>query len=213
MADKIKLLKIREYPLEQKPDETLYQYYKRIAKSADKRLDRLEAYSKQEGFAAATDSTLWAYSKAMDDIHRWGTESSRRFFTKPPEDPERMLAKIGDIKRFLSSATSTKQGITNVYIKRANTINEKYGTNFTWEQLAQYYLSKQNERWDQKFGSKTALKVIAKIQDKFDTQEKLEEGIKAARKKISVLTDGTQIDQEVNRALRARSLKLTTLIG
>lgn len=163
MAKVNKLMPANTYNVEQKPGESLERYYRRLAKSADQRLVRLEKYSNDKYFKTATD---WAYSSAMRDIHTWNGQAASRFNTAPPSDPEKLVAKINDIKKFLSSPTSTKSGIKNTYIKKANTINERYGTDFTWDQLASYYDKKINEKWDAKFGSKTALIAIGRINEK-----------------------------------------------
>ena len=163
MAKVNKLTKANTYNVEQNAGETLEHYYRRLAKSADQRLVRLEKYSNDKYFKVATD---WAYSSAMRDIHTWNGQTATRFNTAPPSDPEKLIAKINDIKKFLSSPTSTKSGIKNTYIKKANTINKKYKTNFTWDQLAAYYDKKINEKWDAKFGSKTALLAIGRINEK-----------------------------------------------
>lgn len=197
-----KLIKIRKYDFNQKQNESEYQYYKRLAKAADKRMDRLEQYSKEEGFSTAKQ---WAYAKAMSDIKKWGTEKSRRFFTKPPQDHEKFLAKINDIRTFLESPTSTKEGIKNVYIKRVNTINERYGTQFTWDQFAKFVLSGQAALWDSKFGSKTALKAIARIQ-KTGTKEDID----AADQK-DVRVRKSQIDKVVDKALDDNNLDIGML--
>ena len=165
MAKENKLLMVRPYNTEQKPDETLERYYRRLAKAADERLVRLEKYSREKYFEPATD---WAYASAMRDIHTWNGQTASRFNTAPPKNTEKLTAKINDIKKFLGSPTSTKTGITNAYIKKANKFNEEYGTDFTWDELAKYYDRKVADRMTAKFGSKTALKMIGRIQEKMN---------------------------------------------
>ena len=155
------------YDIEQRPGETLERYYRRLAKTADQRLVRLESYEHDKYYKPATQ---WAYARAQHDIRKWTGQGPGakhlRFNTAPPDTQEKLISKINDIKSFLSSPTSTKKGITDVYKKRADTVNKKYGTSFTWQQLAKFYDSGQAELWDQYFGSKTAFKTIAEIQKK-----------------------------------------------
>ena len=203
---------MESYNLEQKPDETLVQYYRRLAKTADQRMVRLEKASEQPYFKVATE---WAYAKATRDILKWippgdNKSTKLRFNTKPPEG-EDLIAKINDIKSFLSSPTSSKQGIINVYKKRADTVNKKYGTNFTWKQLAKYYDSGQAELWDAKFGSKTALMTIASLQK---NKKKLVKAIKEAdRRDIRIDSkDSSMIKKTVDMALKDNKLNIEDLL-
>ena len=203
---------MESYNLDQKPDETMVQYYRRLAKTADQRMVRLEKASEQPYFKVATE---WAYAKATRDILKWippgdNKSTKLRFNTKPPEG-EDLIAKINDIKSFLSSPTSSKQGIINVYKKRADTVNKKYGTNFTWKQLAKYYDSGQAELWDAKFGSKTALMTIASLQK---NKKKLVKAIKEAdRKDIRInFKDSSMIKKTVEMALKDNKLNIEDLL-
>ena len=200
------------YSLDQKSDETLVQYYRRLAKTADQRMVRLEKASEQKFFHVATE---WAYAKATRDILKWippgDTKSTKlRFNTKPPEG-EDLIAKINDIKSFLSSPTSTKQGIINVYKKRADTVNKRYKTKFTWQQLAKYYESGQAELWDAKFGSKTALRTIGVMQR---NKKKIKDAItKADKKDVRInAKDKGMLQKTVNQALKENNLNIGDLL-
>ena len=192
------------YNTDQKPGESVEHWYRRLAKTADQRLVRLESYKYDKNFKTATK---WAYNKAIKDIHKWSGSEADRFNVAPPESKEKLLSKINDIRSFLESPTSTKKGIIDVYKKRADTINERYGTNFTWQQLAKYYTSGEAEKWDSKFGSKTALKTIAVIQG---NGKKLIDKIKAHDKK-DVRVDDSVINKTVEKALKDEDLDLNML--
>lgn len=200
------------YDINQKPGETLEKYYHRLAKTADQRMVRLEQASQERYFHVATE---WAYAKATRDILKWippgDTKSTKlRFNTKAPEG-EDLIAKINDIKSFLASPTSSKRGIINVYKKKADTINQNFGTKFTWKQLAKYYDSGQADLWDKKFGSKTALETIAEIQrDKKRIKEMIQ---KANKKDIRInKKDKTVLSQAVKKALKDNRLNIEDLI-
>lgn len=157
---------MRTYNTEQRQGESLQKWYKRLAKAADQRLVRLERYSDQEYYKPAMK---WAYRRAERDIMKWdkragGSYTNFRFNRDMPKDEEDLRAKISDMRQFIESPTSTKQGITSVYKKRADTINQKYGTNWSWEDVAKFYESEEAKYWNEKYGSKTALRVIATIQ-------------------------------------------------
>ena len=141
--------KIKTYNLDYKPGETDLEYYHRLAKVADQRLLRLEEMAGLREGKAGTPGmekvTAYAYDRAMRDLEIYG--GGKRFNTKPPLNPDgtvdnRLLSeKLADIRTFLSSVTSTKQGVQQVYQERTNTINDKFGTNFTWTDLADYFRS------------------------------------------------------------------------
>ena len=206
MAEVNKLMTERAYNAGQKPNETLEHYYRRLAKTADQRLVRLEKLSKEKYFEPATD---WAYSSAMRDIKTWNGQTAKRFNTAPPVSEEKLIAKINDIKKFLDSSTSTKTGITNAYIKKANTFNEKYGTDFTWDQVAKYFDRKTADRFAAKFGSKTALKVIGRIQDKMNETGKSIDEISYKDIKTS---DPDYIELKVKEALWHNKIQLKQLL-
>lgn len=119
--------------------------YRRLAKRADQRLVRLEQLA--ETSPEYEGIKEFAYKKAMRDIRAWSGENASRFNTRPPKNTNQLKAKIADIKRFLSSASSTigrtseTKGIRQIYQDRANTINEKFDTNFNWKDLARLFES------------------------------------------------------------------------
>lgn len=196
------------YDVGQKPGETLEHYYRRLAKTADQRLVRLERYGDEEFYKTARQ---WAYARAVQDIKKWRQPGegmdSFRFNTKPPKDPEDLLAKINDIKTFLTAPTSTKQGITDVYKRRADTINKKYDTNFKWQELAKFYTSGLAELWEAKFGSKTALKTIGVLQH---NKDKILRGISSAEGK-DIRIDNKMLQKTVNKALADNDLNIKDL--
>lgn len=146
----------RETNLNMRFDETYEQYYRRIAKVADQRLVRLERLAQQEGYEGASK---WAYGSAMYDIEKWSGSGAKRFNTKPPADTNALKAKINDIQEFLQAPTSTKQGIKDVYKRKAESFNKSYGLDIGWEDWAEY-LDKYGAKLYDKYGSKTMNMVI-----------------------------------------------------
>ena len=155
----------RQYDLSYKPGEDALQYYKRLAKVADQRLVRLEKLEETPNFESVT---AYAYARAQRDISRY-TEGGHLFNTKLPLNADgtvntRLLnEKIADIKTFISSVSSTKSGIVSTYEKRAKTLNDKYGTAYTWEDLADYFQSGDFEKHKKDYGSETIFKALGKI--------------------------------------------------
>lgn len=139
----------------------LLKEYKKLAKRADQRLVRIEkATSSKKGME---NLKKFAYQNAMEDIQRFGGKN--RYNSNTPTTTQELKAKIRVIEKFLDYKTSTVTGTKQTYVKRVKTINEKYGTNFTWEEFHDFILS---EEWRKlsKYGSKFILKAIGKLDKK-----------------------------------------------
>ena len=193
----------QSYDVNQKPGESLERYYRRLAKTADQRLVRLQAYSHDKEYGSILQLS---YKTAMRDIRKWSGPEALRFNTKMPEGDELIIAKINDIKKFLQSTTSTKQGAQS-FKKAVETVNQKYGTTFTWRQYYKFYTSELYKSWDEKFGSKTALETIAAIQK---NKKKVMDAIESADKKVDFVDDDL-ISQKVEDALKDQNLKIKQL--
>ena len=150
--------------LNKEPGESDKAYYIRLAKQADQRLVRLEKLSKQKGFEAVTS---YSYATAMNDLKNFG---QTRFNAKVPDPTTEEGAflfreKLAAVKEFLKAPSSTKQGIKSVYQAKVDTINERYGTDFSWQDMADFF----NTGYAQKLfnelkASKTVMKAIGVIQ-------------------------------------------------
>lgn len=153
----------RETNINMRVDETLEQYYRRIAKQADQRLVRLEKLAAQGGYYKGVKE--WAYARASYDItQKWGgNPENPRFNTKPPENTNELKAKINDIQDFLQMKTSTKAGIKEAYKKKADSFNENFGTNVSWEDWADY-LDRFGVSLYDKYGSAVMNRVIKTVQ-------------------------------------------------
>ena len=169
----------------QMPDDIqeLEKVYHRLAKSADQRLVRLEKAAEEENYGHATE---WAYARAMRDIKSWSGDEAKRFNTAPPKTKAQLLAKIEDIKTFLESPTSTKKGIKETLQKRADTLNKKYGTNFSWDDVGTFFESKLHDKIDFNMSSSTKLKAIGRIMENGDDIQKELEKKKKQHKKIAL---------------------------
>ena len=150
------------------PDDynELVKVYRTLAKSADQRLVRLEAYRHEKGFKTADK---WAYARAMHDIQAWSGSEATRFNMAPPASKTDLVSKIQDIKHFLQSPTSTKQGIIAVYKKKADSLNRTMRldnpdwADLTWKDMAQYFDSKLHDKIDEQYGSKTKFQIISSL--------------------------------------------------
>ena len=142
--------------------------YNKLAKKADRRMRELERFSRYEEFA---DIKKYAYRKAAEMIQTWTPpgkmyeERAPRWQRNTPMDTRSLKAKIKDIEKFLDMKSSTLKGIKEIYKNRAEAINEKYKTNFTWQQLAHFFEDGglADKAFD-KYGSATVLLAYGKIQ-------------------------------------------------
>lgn len=178
-------------------DPELMREYRRLAKRADQRLVRLEKLA-ESGDTNFEGVLTYSYKRAASDATKWGSTSEKpRFNIKPPETKGELSAKIKDIESFLNAPTSTKQGIMNVYKKRAETFNKKFGEKdekgnvknpVTWQQLANYYKSDQAKREANRYGSRTiarAVKIKSNLYSKLNQAQiqDLQNAVKQARAK------------------------------
>ena len=200
--------KFRPYNVDYKPGESDLQYYKRLAKVADQRLVRLEQLSKQEGFEKVT---RFAYERAMRDLELYG--GGKRFNTKPPLNADgtvdnRLLSeKLADMRSFLSSVTSTKQGIVSVYTERAKTFNAQFGTNYSWKDLSDFYQSGDADKALQAASSATVQKAIGKIQHA--KEQMLKEMNKNA--KVTIDKEDKIVYKKAMELLKSDTLNLSVL--
>ena len=170
--------------------------YKRLAKRADQRLVRLEELAKQKGFEKVTQ---YAYRVAMRDIRSWSGSEAKRFNTKAPKNTAQLKAKIADIKKFLESVTSTKTGIKKSYDTRVKSFNKKYGTDFSSDELAEFFRSTLYKKMDNKIkASDTIFRAIAEIQA---NEKQVKEAI-AEHKPVHISVDDMQVQDVVDRFTR-----------
>lgn len=174
--------------------DALMKEYRKLAKRADQRLVRLEQLSQQDSFVSVLK---YSYKNAMKSIKKWSGEMATRFNTKPPGTEKELRGKLSDIKNFLSRVTSTKKGIISVYKKRANTLNTKYGTDFTWQDLGYFFESPEFEKYGNEetgYGSKTYTMAVGVMQE---NEKNL---IKAIKKKEKIDIDVK--DEKVKEAFQ-----------
>lgn len=172
---------IKATDVSRNPGESDKEYYIRLAKVADQRLVRLEKLSHEKGYEAVTS---YAYASAMNDLKNFG---QKRFNAKVPDPTTEEGAflfreKLAAVKEFLRSPTSTKGGVTDVYQSKADTMNERYGTDFTWQDMADFFSTGYAQKlFNELKASKTVMKAIGVIQ-----------------KNLKEVKEGTQINLNLN---------------
>ena len=177
MAKRSTKYEYRGYNADIKSGESDEHYFKRIMAAADKRLQRLEYLSKEEGYEGVLN---YAYKTAMRDIEIYRGEGRKRFGSNVPENRRDMNEQIAAALHFLESATSTREGIKKIYTERAKTLSEQMGIDITWDEVADVVDAMSST---ESGGSPTKLKAIGVIKsiDKY--------GFEQAKKKNKHMND------------------------
>ena len=184
--------------------------YNKLAKKADRMMRELERFSRQPEFESILN---YAYKTAKRDIETWTPPGQKnkapRWQRNAPADTRTLQAKIRDIEKFIHKDTSTMSGTRRIYMKRTETINKKYGTNFTWEQLANYFESGFAEKANDKYGSKTALRAIGVL------QKNKEQALKVIKEKSenNIQVKGVKVKEAVSDMLADNGLNLEQLLN
>lgn len=182
--------------------DALVKEYHKLAKKADASLRATEAYQWDKNFGIMIK---WAYAKAQKDIKKFG--GNKRFDTKPPESKARLQAKINAIKDYLDAPTRTKAGVRKIYIDKANTINEKYGTSFKWNEVGEFFESEAWERLNSVYASKTASRIVGSLELKgVDIEEKINLYISTHKRILD-----SNVKKYVDKMLEKNGIKLDDL--
>lgn len=152
---------------------SMYADFRQQAKIADQKMRRLEKLSTQENYKGVLQ---YAYARAQRDIkEQTGRDVKQmRFSANIPTTLKGLASYSKDVERFNNAESSTKQGITNIYKRRADTVNQKYGRDsegnkikgwkdLSWQDLANYYEKEKNTKLDSKMGSSTQMKVLGRF--------------------------------------------------
>lgn len=128
---------------------------KPMLREANMKLLNLETLSKQEGFEGVKD---YAYYNAMRDIRSIRGEEFKRF--NMPKNTHQLEKTKRSLEKFLGATTSTKKGIVGVYEKNAASLNEKFGSNYSWQQMGQFLKSAGFEDLKREYDSETAIIML-----------------------------------------------------
>lgn len=129
--------------------DDLVKVYRKAAKAADQRLVRLEELTQDKDYRG---SLRYAYAKAQRAIEEWSGEGATRFNRDMPKTVTGIKEKIQDIKSFLASSTSTKSAIKNVHMQRAEKLNKRYGTDYSWKEWDTFLNSEFMKKLEEEFG-------------------------------------------------------------
>ena len=122
---------------------------------ANMMLLNLESLSKQKGFEGVDD---FAYRVALNNIRQIRGEEYKRF--NLPKNTHQLEKTKRALETFLGSTTSSKKGIVSVYEQNAATLNEKFGSNFSWQQMGSFLKAAGFEDLKKEFDSDTAILML-----------------------------------------------------
>lgn len=180
---------------EREPGESDAEYLKRIVRIANSRMASLEKLSDEEGFEGVLE---WAYASAYRDIHTiFSREDEGARFSAATKGlgENEIKRRINAVQRFLNSATSTKRGILSVYKNRVNTLNKKYGTDFTWQNVGAFWESELVRKMIEEYGSDTVVRVVGTL-----NRTPLEE-IRTAISKNKRITKDKVLNEDIKQIL------------
>ena len=175
--------KVYKFPEDASSYDDLRKAYLHLADIADRRMRRLEEYaSKDKKYA---NILKFAYDKAINDIEAERGSGAHRFKAGALANGNilNMQSRINDVLKFLNSPTSTISGVKKVYGQRAKVINEKYGLDLTWEQMADFFENESVQATIQNFASDTAMKMIGKY---YRNKDKIQEIFDKANNKSDI---------------------------
>lgn len=192
--------------------------YRQLRNTANKRLARLETLAEKPEFTAVLG---YAYKDAQYDIiNKFGAGSMRY---PSITDIEKMAGKETNVRKmnqyvtavenFLGEVSSTRTGIVRTYKARADKLNKKYKTKFTWKDMAKFFESASYEKMTNKLkDSDIVMKVIAQMQKK---PKQFLKGIEDARQNhedidIKALrdVDGLNLNAKINKEFQGEDLTI-----
>ena len=115
--------------------------YKKLQDNMNRRLRRIREYNQKPGYKGVTE---YAYKNAMEDIRKFFGPGKKGYSKALPQGPgarELYKAIMNSMTRFKEAKTSKIGGINKVYKRRADTLNEKYGWDLSWRDLAKLFES------------------------------------------------------------------------
>ena len=157
--------------------------------SANAKLLNLEKLSKKEDFKGVEH---FAYTKAMKSIKSIRGEGYKRF--NIPTNTHKLEKTLREVDKFLDMPTSTKAGIVELYEKNAAQLNEMFGTEYGWPEMANFL---EAAKWDDlknSFDSKTAVKIIKGLYEHRDLKP---EEIDLMLKNHQVIFSDDEVDNDV----------------
>ena len=192
-----------------KSAQDLIKEYNRLATAIDKRQERLRNLSKQKSFEHVKE---WAYAKAEKLVRSWYGPDAKSFRRKPPMkngkvDTGLLTRRIKEMQDIMQLKSGTKTGILKTYKQRANTLNDKYGTDFKWTDLADFFESGEFEKNRKDYGSDTYTTAIGVLQE---NEKEILKAIKQ-KKDMNLKIEDEKVKETVEDIISRYGKKFTDL--
>lgn len=140
--------------------------YRAAATKANRRMTQLEKLAQNPDYKAVLN---YAYGNVQYDLNALGMTGGR--FTHDIEklpankvDIRHLMALINAANQFLEAPSSTKKGIDKTYKRRAHTLNRKYKTKLSPDDMRLFFESSQWEKLINRFDSGLAMRIVAQMQ-------------------------------------------------
>lgn len=191
--------------------EELVKQYAKEAKAADRRMRSIEAASYDPKFKGIKS---YAYAKAQEDIeHRFGEvkPGQRARFDKKTiknmSDSEIRDA-LADVRDFMQKPSSSPAALKQVYIQRVKTINAKYGTNFTWQEFADFT---SDERFKSVMGGYGSDTFFTKVGQQMKEAKKVTNAMNKNRGKVTRTENESELTDAIFKSLKSDGVDITDL--
>ena len=162
---------------------------KPMLREANMKLLNIEMLAKQEGFEGIKD---FAYRNAMRDIRKLRGEEFKRF--KIPKNTHQLEKVKRSLETFLGATTSTKSGIIDVYSKNAASLNAKFGSSCTWQDMGSFLDSAKFESLKSDYDSDTAVIMLKALYEHKNLNKK-EFVDKLKQHQVKTEYDGKGLDE------------------
>lgn len=163
----------RKSKLQQDYDKLLKEY-KTTAYRLDKQLYRLEKASKEK--AQYKNITKYAYERMQKEIQNWSPGNTRWGRTVPggknlKQKYKNLQKKLNVMKDLEKLPSFSIKKMKDIYGRAAAKINRDHGTNFEWQDIADFYGSAAAEWMDSQYGSDTVVIALGKFKKMSDKRK------------------------------------------
>jgi len=119
-----------------------------------------------------------------------------------------LQGQINAVKRFLDAPTSAKKSIDELFKRRADSLNEHYGTNFEWQDLANVFDRADENNYYQR-GAKSYLKAVSYLKD--NEAEIMDEIYDLSMGEKVIRTGNNKVDKMIRNILDKEGIDFTSL--
>lgn len=192
----------RKYTKEQ---QELLKEYRVKRDRANQQLRELEKLAKKPGYESILK---FAYANAARDVKELGLGDLSKIRYRTPKNTNKLKSALNRVNKFLEETkTSTKTGIDTTYTKYAITLNEKFGTDFSWQDMKKYLDSINWDELKKEYGSGRVISVIRSLKENKITAE----DVKNSSEKYQAIADTSTVEGEITKILTEKGLNIDML--